>query len=84
MSIKVNRKQGIDPTMMDPEKLITQGNYEFKCGNADRALGFIDHGLAAIFDLDPLLFWSPSGGKLSVKDVSIDFVQDYPSTQLKD
>ena len=48
--------------MMDPEKLISQGNYEFKCGNAQRAIDFIDHGLAAIVDLDPITFWTPSGG----------------------
>ena len=58
---QAKRQEGIDPAMMDPEKLITQGNYEFKCGNAHRGLGFINHGIAAIVDIDPLLFYSPSG-----------------------
>ena len=53
-------QEGIDPVMRDPEKLIFQGNYELKHGNALRAIGFINHGLAIIIDLDSLLFWSPS------------------------
>ena len=57
-------KEGIDPAMMDPENLIFQGNYELKHGNAPRAIEFINHALAVIVDLDPLLFWTPSGNFL--------------------
>ena len=47
--------------MADPEKLIAQGNYELKCGNHTRALGFINHGISAIVDMDANLYDSPSG-----------------------
>ena len=61
-----NRPQdGIDSGMMDVEKLITQGNYELKQGNAARAMEFINMGLAEIADVDPLLFWTPSGDIIS-------------------
>ena len=52
--------------MMDPENLIFQGNYELKHGNAPRAIEFINHALALIVDLDPLLFWTPSGDRFSL------------------
>ena len=71
----------MDPTMMDPEKLINevnfhyiltipiqiyfdQGNFELKGGNTLRALNFINHGLNAILDIDPVLFTSKSGNYL--------------------
>ena len=47
--------------MMDPEKLILQGNYELKHGNALRAIEFVNKALGEIMDLDPIVFWSPSG-----------------------
>ena len=47
--------------MMDPEKLIFQGNYELKHGNAVRAMEFVDKALGEILDLDPIVFSSPSG-----------------------
>ena len=47
--------------MMDPEKLIFQGNYELKHGNALRAIEFVNKALGEIMDLDPIVFWSPSG-----------------------
>ena len=57
-----NRPQeGMESGMMDVEKLINQGNYELKQGNAVRAMEFINMGLAEIADVDPLLFWTPSG-----------------------
>ena len=55
-------QEGMDPAM-DPEKLISQCNYELKHDNPSRALDIVNHALKAIIDLDPLLFWTPSGMK---------------------